>query len=372
MSIAALRPVLFGIAVRRALGDYLRGVALITIILLMVAWTIDLARHFAQIRAGAELREVPLLDLLLPYLLHRGVDIVTRLLPMACFFGVFIAEIARRLRLESVVLGAAGFTPARGMAAVLWLALILGGLQGMLESKWRPAAVLAQVDTGFGNYAQWYRRGWLFGPVWFVEDEVAIRTEVLRTDQPRLRNVLIFEGIRQPKLTRVIAAEQAMPTTDPLIWRLEAVRIWTPETQNRPTSAQGTLDFKIDLIPEQLSYYGIQEFNIPSAPLNILATRPHAPNAPAIRNAIWRRRTAWLLPGTFALLGVALARRAFSGRVLVLPRLIGMAATGYLTVVSVKVFWTLGQLDALPAAVSVLTPVIGSLLLAWFFARLRA
>ncbi len=366
-----LLPVLFGIAVRRALVDYLRGVGLIMFILLAVAWTIDLARHFPSIRAAADLRPETTLGLLAPYLLHRGVDIVTRLLPMACLFGVLLAEVGRRIRLESVVLAAAGYAPWRRAAALLWLALILGTLQGMLESRWRPAAVFAQVESGFGNYAHWFRRDWLRRATWFVIDDLAIRAELRRTDDPEMRKILIFDGIRAPQLTRVISAERGLPMDEPLQWQLTDVRIWSDATDGRAPISQDTLDLEINLIPQQLSYHGIQEFNIPGPDLARLATRTDAPNAASVETAVWRRRTAWLLPGVFAVLAAALARLTFEARQLVPARALVLAALGYVSVVMVKVFWQLGMLGTLAAPAAVLLPLLSALLLTLVLARRR-
>ncbi len=371
MSRMTLRPALFGIAVRRTFLDYLGAVGLIMFVLLAVGLTIDLARHFPDIREAAETRETGLAPLLAPYLLHRSVDIVARLLPMATLFGVLLAELIRRFRLESTILSAAGFSPRRGAAALVWLALVLGSLQGLLEARWRPAAVLAQVESGFGNYANWYRRGWLRGPVWFVEQDRAFRAQIRRTDRPEMRNLLIFEGIRAPRLQRVISAGRAYPLDQPQHWRLEDVRIWSTATEGRAPEALPAQDIVLDLIPEQLSWYGVREFNIPGPVLRTLAARPTAGNGPAVRTAVWRRRTAWLLPGILAVLASTLSRHVFGGRLLLLPRLVALSALGYVSVVANKVFWDLGVLGNLPAPLAVLLPLLFAGLLALVLARRR-
>jgi lipopolysaccharide export LptBFGC system permease protein LptF len=367
-----LTTTMFGIATRRALADYLRMVALVMFILLMVAWTIDLSEHFPAIRAAADADTVPLYRLLAPYLTYRAVDIITRLLPMACLFGVLVAEILRRMRSESIVLAASGATPVRMLASVLWLGLILGTVQGMMEARWRPAAVLAQVDLGLGDYARRYRRDWLGGASWFIEDNTAMRAEARRTDMPQLRNVLVFQGIRKPRLETVIAAERAQPTDEPSKWLLQSVRIWNPAREDTPIAILPSLVLDFDLIPEQLSYLHVAEFNIPTGPLMRIAARPDAPNADAIQTAVWRRRTAWLIPGAVAMLAVALVRAGFLGRVPVIPRLIAVGAVGYIAVVSLKVFWALGELGTLPAPVSVLTTIALLPALAVVIARRRA
>lgn len=370
--IAQSRTALFGIATLRALSDYLRMVGLIMFILLIIAWTIDLSQHLPDIRRAAGADNIPVLSLLTPYLTYRSVDIITRLLPMACLFGVFLTEIFRRTRQESIVLAAAGATPVRMLMSVLWLGSILGTAQGMLEARWRPAAVLAQVDLGYGDYARRYSRDWLPDASWFIEENTVMRAEVRRSDVPELRNVLVFQGIRAPRLQGVIAAERAFATAVPSKWILQTVRIWDPGNDDAAPETRPLLILDFNLIPEQISYLGIQEFNIPTPGLMRIAARPNAPNAAQIQTAVWRRRVAWLIPGAMALLAVALVRAGFPGHVPVIPRLIAVAAIGYISVVAFKVFWALGHLAVLPAPVSVLVPIVVALVLAMAIARRRA
>jgi len=365
------RVVLFGLAVRRAVTDYLRLTGLIMFILLMVAWTIDLAEHFPKLRAGAETRGVSLLSLLAPYLGYRSVDMITRLLPMACFFGVFLAEIFRRLRLESVILAAAGASPVYMLSAVLWLALILGSLQNMMEARWRPAAVLAQVDMGFGSYAARYRRTWLNTPQWFVDENTTMRAQIKRTDQPELRNILVFQGLQEAELQGVIAADHGYPTEVPMIWRLDDVRLWDTQDVGAEPTALDTMTIKVDLVPLQLSFFDIPEVNIPTDVLLTLAELTNAPNARTIQSALWRRYTAWLLPPAVALMAIIMANAGFLGRVPVISRHIALAATGYVSVVMIKVFWALGELAVLSVPLSIFAPILLILALSVIFARHR-
>ncbi|MDF0600031.1 LptF/LptG family permease [Psychromarinibacter sp. C21-152] len=351
-----LRILVLGIATRRALSDYLLGTGLILFILASIAYTIDLARWFPQIRTAAAERDVSLLSLLLPYLGQRGVDIVTRMLPVAAFFGPFIAEIARRLRLETVILATAGVSPLYTRAALMWLALLLGLLNWGLEASWRPAAVWAQVDSGFGGYAARFRRDWVEGK-WFVRGDIAIRGDVLRTDTPEMRDVLIFEGVGGGALRSIRGAERIVSVDGRYRWRMEGVTEWRSEPEaggDRPREVE------LPLVPEQLTYYGVLPYMLPTPALNAVSDlRARAPEAPAYATALWRRWTAVFLPGAIAYLAIALANLGFEGRRALIPRLIALGTLGYASVVTVKVFRSLGQFDILPPALS----VPGSLLL---------
>jgi len=355
-----LRSLLFGIATRRAVIDYLRAVVLVMFILLVIAWTIDLAQNFAELRRASVDRDVPLVSILFPYLGYRAVDIMTRLLTMACFFGAFFAEISRRLKLETVILTAAAASPLRLMAGALWLALILGILQGGLEARWRPSAVWAQVKLGVGDYAHRYEPRWLSYPSWIVNDDVAIRGIVHRSQNPEIRDVMVFTGIRGLRLKNIYRAGRMIPTSVPFEWRLQDVTSWPAgQLDGVPTE---DLTLKIELIPEMLTYFGVLKFNLPSKALYRFQILPDEISGPEVSTAIWRRRTAWILPGAFLILGICLAQRGFEGRQMVIPRLIGLAAFGYIIVVAIKVFWALGESAILPAPVATLASIALALL----------
>lgn len=366
---ARLRSALFGIATRRAVSEYFRLTALICFLLLMVAWTIDLAEHFPSIRRAADAEGAPLLSLILPYLGQRAVDILARMLPIAVFFGVFLAEILRRARLETVILVTAGASPWRMIAAVLWVGLLMGGIHAALEARLRPAAVWAQVETGFGDYAHRFRRGWTGGEHWFVSGDTALRAEVRRDDPPEMRDVLIFVGIRAPELKAIYAAERMVPGDAPVQWVLLNGSAWEPKDGGQ------TLDFAdfpmtLTLIPENLTYLSVPEFYLPQEALRWLDALPDYRNAQKVDVALWRRLTVWLAPVSYALLGMVLAQAGFTGRQMMIARLIGLAALGYASVVLLKVFWALGDLGVLPAPAAAMGgPLIGLAVAAVFLRK---
>ena len=350
---------LFGIATRRAVYDYLRFVALIMFILLAIAWTIDLAEHFGIIRRDAEAKGIAVYRILLPYLTYRSADMITRMLPMACFFGVFLAEIGRRARLETVILHAAGASPYRVIAAVLIFGAIVGTLQQQLEGNWRPAAVAAQVDLGHGDYAERFTKVWLNDHAWFLDGDTAIRGQVLRDDPPAMRDVLIFTGLRAPRLQTIYAAKRADPAGEPFLWRLQGVEKWDAEAGEDSSIAVADLTLQLALIPEQLTHYSVPAFYLPTAALLKMKQLNSAPRTVIDANvALWRRRTAWMLPGALALLGVFLTKLGYSGRQPSVPRLLALALFGYVSVVSIKVLWAVGELGGLTAPMAVLGSVV--------------
>jgi len=347
INLTLLQSALFGIATRRAVVDYLRMVLLILFILIAIAWTIDLAQYLPQIRDKAATDDTPLWQILLPYLTYRSADMVTRMLSMACFFGVFLAEIARRARLETVILTAAGAGPARMLSAVLIFGLGMGALNHMLETRWRPAAVAAQVELGLGAYGGRFRVLWINEHAWFMSPDMAIRAQVLRADPPALRDVLIFTGLREPRLTDIYAVDRAAPTQTLKDWHLEGVEQWDASAGRATSQKIDDLTLTLDLTPDELSYYGIPGFYLPTEPLTRLAHVQDPVTSTGAQVALWRRRTVWVLPGALALLAVCLSQLGYSGRQANYPKLIAMAVLGYAAVVSIKVLWAVGALGGL-------------------------
>ncbi len=363
----SLRPVFLAIVTRRALSDYLAGVGLAMFILLLVAYTIDLASEFADIRQAASKADASLASVLAPYLLQRGADIVARMLPVAVFFGTFLAEIFRRQRLESVILATAGASPLRSYAAVLWLALILGAAMWVLESRVRPALVWAQVESGLGNYADRFRKGWQRDR-WYVIGDVALRGDVWRAEAPYLRDVLIFRGLRSDGLTEILGARRMEPGPAPYQWDLTGVTRYDVAAGSAPQPAPDmTLD--LDLIPDQLAYRGFLDLFLPNDTLEALVQMRVPPdNASAVHTERWRRWTIWLLPGVIAFLAVGMANMGFEGRRILIPRLIGLAVIGYWYVTAIKVVGKMGALDLLAPWLSIMAPLAAALGLAGWLA----
>lgn len=352
------RTVAFSLLTRRAAWDLLVFIFATMLVLLTVAIAIDIADELDDLRFHAEQRGMPLLELLLPYLGYRAVDIVTRLLPVAVFFGVFLAEIFRRLRLETVIQEAAGAGPIRQMAAPLWVALILGALQGGLEAQWRPAAVWAQVELGVGHYGRHFREKWITPAEWFISDSQAIRGTFLRGPNPEMRDVLVYSGIRQKELEVIYHARRVTPTDSSMQWQMQEVTRWSQG--DRRAEEIGDRVIEMQLIPEALQYFKVEAYNLPTAALLAFEAYPAEQRPPEIQTAIWRRRTAYFVPGALAIFAMSLARRGFDGRLMNIPRLIGLGALGYVVVVSIKAFWAVGSYGAMhPALAAVFGIVLG-------------
>lgn len=352
------------IATLRAARYQLSAIALVMLLLLAVAWSIDLADKFADVREASRTRGVPLASLLAPYMVYRAVDIVTRLLPIACFVAIFLAEIAPRWRLESVVFTAAGMSPLQSLAPALVAAAVVGGVQLGLEAWGRPAAVFAQVELGLGSYADRFKRGVSQDKEWFLSGPDAITGRVVSDDNPELREVELFRGYAGERLEQVVMAARAEPADLPNRWLLLDAVVWDrqPDGATYLQRQETFLEVDLAMIPEQLTYFDVPAFYLPNAPLAKLAGMRDLPQIADVDLAIWRRWSAFFLPGAFLLLGASLAQNVWNGRMPSPLRIAAFGLAGYAAVVSVRILWSMGELGALPAAFAAWATIVAALI----------
>ncbi len=331
---------LLSLPTRMILRLHLRVIGFVMFTLLVVAYSIDLPHVWPDLKAQGGIAT-------LRYLAYRGADIVARLLPMACLAGAFFAELLRRQRLEPVILSAAGASPLVMLRALALAGLLLGGLQLALEVRLRPAAVFAQVEMGLGRYASRFAPG-LTDPQWIVTENRAIRARMARGGAPEMRDVMLFTGLDGAGLQSVVTARLATPVAQ-AEWRLQQVTEWRAGPDGRLAPHQSTEKVvQIPLSAAHLRYYGVPALYLPQPALRQVLDTAGAPAPHDARTALLRRYAALFLPGICALLGAALGQVAWRARKLDPFRAVGLAALGYVSVVSVKIFWALGEFAAIP------------------------
>ncbi|MXN64641.1 LptF/LptG family permease [Stappia sp. GBMRC 2046] len=380
--------VIFGISGRRALKLYTLSVATVMALFLVIAWSIDLAENFDDVVEVAARNELNASWLLARYLVYRMADIVTRLLPVACFIGLFIAEMWRTIRLESTIMAASGWSPVQTLLVVTIFGVGVGALQFSLERDLRPAAIFAQVDLETGSYARRFKRGVSDEARWFVVGRDILRAHVKSDGEPEFRDLELYRGAGKGDLQDVVVAERAIPTDRYNIWQLRDAYLWArlpgrPSAgDSRPASDKfflvsryATLELEIDLLPVQLEYHGVPAFYLPEKALRELEYARHAVKESEVSSARARRTASAVLPGSFALLGASLAPLAGSGRVRSVWKMLMLLLCGYAALVTLKVFWALGELGAVSAPVSawfaVVAALAGTLAATWWQARLR-
>lgn len=354
-----------GLAARQIAATHLRAVAFAMFVLWTVAVAIDLGKYLDELRRSADATGVALLPLMAEYLLYRSSDIVGRLLPMAGLVGGFIAELLRHQRLEPVILSAAGARPSLFFAALLGAGLMVGSVQLALEAWWRPAAVLAQIDLGVGAYAARFHHG-DHGRRWFIDGDRAIEARVMRGPAADLRDIRVFEGVGQGNLRRILSAERAQPTSDPLIWELQNAIVWQSHSAASAVMQPQThqrLRLPLPLSLTHVRYHGIYGYYLPNNALLDLVRVTGSDRWAEAQTSLMRRVTALFLPGLFMFLGASLAQAGRNGRLLAWWRLLALGTLGYVSVVSVKSFWTLGDYGAVSPLAATGGPLLFALLL---------
>jgi lipopolysaccharide export LptBFGC system permease protein LptF len=349
---------MFGIAVRSILWQHLRAIGFVMFVLLIVAFSIDLSQTMDELITKAAETKQSLIRIIVPYLGYRAADIVTRLLPMACLAGAFFAELLRRQRMEDVILSAAGASPALVLWALLLIAAGVGSFQATMEGWLRPLAVFNQVDMGVGTYASRYRHHETDAR-WFVTDARAMQARVIISDTPQLRDITLFDGIDQDALNAILTAKSATAGAQPGEWDLQGVQRWVPDARGnmQPTQlAHATITFPLS--EAELQYLTVPAFNLPNDDLRELRSTATGLRKADADIASYRRITAFFLPGIFILLGASLAQTGYKGRWFAPFRLTALAVLGYICVVSVKIFWSLGIFGQVPPLWACITSLI--------------
>lgn len=353
-----------GLAARRILTAHLKSIGFVMFVLLIIALAIDLAKELDSIRTKAIDRQLSLPDLLLPYISYRATDIITRLLPMACLIGAFATEMLRHQRLEDVILSAAGTPPSVTLGAMCAVGLVVGMIQTSFEGWLRPNAVFAQVEMDLGRYADRFRSGQM-APQWFLDGDRAMRATVLRDANPELRDINVFQGVGEDGLSKILTADRAHPSEKLQTWTLENVTMWdVRDGQDHTPQQVAEMQISFPLTPAHLQYHGILGFYLPNSALTELTSIATSSRSADAQTAIVRRYAALFLPGLFALLGVSLAQASHRGRLLSPFRLLALGAVGYVSLVTVKVFWALGEFGQVGPVTASFAPLIFAFLLA--------
>ncbi|MBO9407507.1 LptF/LptG family permease [Shimia sp. R9_1] len=351
-----------GLAVRAMVRGDLAAIGFMMFTLLVVALAIDLAKWLGSVQTQATATDAPLWSVLFPYIGYRSVDIITRLLTMACLAGGFVVTLLRHQRQDDVILAASGAGPSFRISALLISGLLLGLVQMAGENWLRPEAVSQQVAANLGDYGKRYHNNEL-GTQWVVSDDRALQATFTRGNAPHLSDVMLFEGLSEPELSHVLHANTARPSFREGIWTFEQVTYWDVKNANAP-NLEPRLDMPFELNPETVRWFGVDAYYLPNASLRAIASAPESAAASDAATALAVRKVAIFLPAIFAFLGVSLAGQGTVGRRLSPFLLLALAAVGYLSVVSVKVFWALGIHGVLPPMLAASLPATFALGLA--------
>lgn len=335
-------------------------------VLLLVAISIDLSRYFDQVAAPAA--GLGLLDRLLHlgwYLGLRIVDMVTRLLPIAVFVGVLAFELRSILTRRRAIHWISGRHPMRILGPAAAVGLALAPVQYLLETQWRPQAVLTQAAAGLGIYGEQFQRFRPKAPVWFLAGDDIVHAGVRFGPPAALVDVDLYRLDEAGRVGEVIRAPLAEPGETPEIWRFHDAVQWT-------RSPGGAMTMRVDplardrllplpLHPLAVTYMGVPAKYIPDVDLREIVASGSTMLIGA-EHLVWlqERPANSLMPLAMALLAASVSLFAGATRPSI-SVLIGCGLAGYSLHVGIRVFIAAGELQILSPAVSVWAPVLTAL-----------
>ena len=223
-------PTPFGLHTKHMFAAYLRDSTLTMSALLVIALSMDLAQYLIGVltadRGDSALGSMLYLGW---YISLRSTDIVTEFLPLACFFGVFVAEVRHTLSHERMIMLITGRAPFQCLSPLALFAVMIGLIELMLIIYLRPAAVMQQTTAHLGHYGEIFDRGPTAGRKWIATGNTLIRAEIEFVSSPQLREVQIFRMGNEHQLREVIVAASAAAVDDGENWILRDGWRWSLE-----------------------------------------------------------------------------------------------------------------------------------------------
>lgn len=351
-----------GIIARQDFRGQLLFVVSVQVVLLLVAISLDLARFFDQVVSS-----VPGGDLLdraarlAWYLGLRITDMVTRLLPIAVFVGVLAFELWSVLTRRRAIHWVSGRHPLRVLIPAAAVGLLLAPLQYMLETSWRPAAVLTQAAAKLGTYGAQFERSRPTKPVWFMSGDRLVHADVRYGPPAELVDVDVYRLDDKGRVREVIRAARAAPTGEADVWSFLDARRWSRDGDDpmamRVTVKPGEERLTIPLHPLAVTYMGVPAKYVPDTDLRqIVASGTDMLVGADFRVWLEVRRANTLMPLAMALLAATVSLFAGARRP-ALPVLVVCVLAGYTIHVAVRVFIAAGELQILAPAPAAWIPV---------------
>lgn len=336
---------------------------MVQVVLLLVAVSIDLAKYYDQVMslapAGGLFTKAGHLAW---YLGLRMVDMVTRMLPISVFVGVFAFEIWSILTRRRAIHWAAGRHPVRVLVPVVGLGVLFGFVQYGLETDWRPLAVMTQSAAKLGSYGERFERHTRENAVWFMSGDRIIHANIRVGPPTELLQVDLYRLDDEGRVREVERAARAEPSELADLWRFYDVVKWTRDPGDPNTLrivGQPYQDLvPISLHPLAVAYMGIPAKYIPNHDLEAIAASKTVMLVGS-DHAVWLevRRANAVMPLAMALLAASMSLFAGAHR----PGfavLLACGLSGYAAYVITRVSVALGELQSLSPMVSAWTPVV--------------
>jgi lipopolysaccharide export system permease protein len=357
-------PVPFGWHTRYLLRSYCRQTILVTCAILTIALSIDLTFYLSKVLGTISHWQSSWVSIhLARYLVLRGTDFLAELLPLACFFGAFWAEIEHTFSRERLIVWLSGRTPQQCLLPVLLFGIFVGGVQLALNYYLRPLAVMAMAKDHLGFYGERFDPRPQPDPRWVAAGSDVIQAIVEPGDPPSLRDVKIYRMNKELSLQTFFRAKAARPVKAGE-WLIIDGYQWSPPRilyQDGSTSAKTepaateTTPFTEKIIDLNISPTWINNDRVNARYLtnDVFSALGKEQFFPDFEFRTWEH-ARWSLP----LFCIAMPLLATSLSLLLLARKIEfaqlaiIAVMGYLANALMKVFILLGEHGQVPAAVA--------------------
>jgi len=223
-------PVPFGWHTRYVLASHGRHTFLIGTAILTIALSIDLTLFLSKVLATIATWTISWSSIYLAwYLVLRGIDFLTELLPLICFFGVFWTEIAHTISRERLVVWLSGRTPRQCVVPAVLFGVIVGCVQLALNLTFRPEAVMTMARDHLGSYGERFDPQPLPYPQWIALGHDLVQAFVEPGDPPSLRDVRVYRMDDSLTLRTFLRAKSATIVGDDQWLLVEGYR-WSPST----------------------------------------------------------------------------------------------------------------------------------------------
>lgn len=340
----------FGTYTRTITLAQLAHIGTVTVALVIIALTLDLASRIEDIAGHAgDVGAVRLTLHILWYVVLRICDILGNLLPLGAFLGIFWFEISLTQSRERIIIANGGRSPLQSMIPLILLGIVLGAIQTVSLTVLRPAAIAVHIETGLGWQGRSFdrrlkpnERHWLILPNQMVQARIDYRNSTLV-------DVDLFRLSEGGRLASRLTAARAVPAREPGRWLFQDGSQWVAPEGGQPATPenQGTirrfaeLELAVPLDPLWLANRGIPARYLPQATLSDLAGRKDVTD-PSYSTSWHVRFAQSLLPFGMMLLAMALAS-ALIGRRLAFREIILIGLAGYFLHVSNNVVVWLGE-----------------------------
>ena len=232
----ALRRVLpapLGWHTRYMIASYSRHTFLVTCAILVLALSIDLTLFLSKVLATVSGWPDFWALSLARYLGLRATDFLAELLPLACFIGVFWAEIVHTMSQERLIVWLSGRAAQQCLVPALLFGAMIGTVELALNIYLRPMAVMTMAVEHLGSYGERYDPRPLPYPQWIASGRDLIQAFVVAGSPPTLRDVRVYRMDETMALQTFFRAKLAKPLDD-RSWLLTDGYRWTSPIGARP------------------------------------------------------------------------------------------------------------------------------------------